>query len=118
MEIDEFIETETGKKAIKAIEEQKKELYDNWGYTKEELDHIELCMLRITNEMYLTSEEWEEDARHYLKIIDKYRKLLLQIADAAGVKSTVVDSTSVMEEAMFYTLPQEIRQLKERADWN
>ena len=113
MENYEFVETETGKKALKLVEEQKKELCDAWGYTTEELDHIELCMLRVVDEMYSTSEEWEENTRYYVKQVDKYRKLLLDIALAINAKSPVVDGTSVMEEAMFYTLPQEIRKLKD-----
>jgi hypothetical protein len=117
MEIDEFIETDTGKKALKLVEEQKKELYDNWGYTTEELEHIELCMLKVVDEMYFTSEEWEENARYYVKQVDKYRKLLLQIATIVKAKSPAIDENHVMEEAMFYTLPEEIRLLKERADF-
>jgi hypothetical protein len=113
MENYEFVETETGKKALKLVEEQKKELYDNWGYTQEELDHIELCMLKVVDEMYFASEEWEENTRYYAKQVDKYRKILLEIANAVNAKSPVVDGTAVMEEAMFLTLPQEIRKLKD-----
>jgi len=118
MEIDEFIETDTGKKTIKEIESLKRELYDNWGYSTEELHHIELCMLKLTTETYMLAEDWEEKARYYENIIDKYRKILQQIADITGAKSPVVDSTSVMEEVTFHTLPQEVRMLKDRADWH
>jgi hypothetical protein len=113
MEIDEFIETDTGKKTIKEIESLKKELYDNWGYSTEELHHIELCMLKLTTEIYMMAEDWEENATNYAKTADKYRKILLSVADAVGASSPVVDSTSVMEEAMFYSLPQEIRKIKD-----
>ncbi len=95
------------------VEEQKKELYDAWGYTIEELNHIELCMLKVVDEMYSTSEEWEENTRYYAKQVDKYRKILLEIANAVNAKPPVVDGNAVMEEAMFYTLPQEIRKLKD-----
>jgi hypothetical protein len=118
MEIDEFIETDTGKKTIKEIESLKKELYDNWGYSTEELHHIELCMLKLTTETYMLAEDWEEKASYHANIIDKYRKILLQIADITGFKSPIIDSTSVMEEAMFHTLPQEVRMLKDRAEWH
>lgn len=113
MEIDEFIETDTGKKTIKEIESLKKDLYDNWGYSTEELNHIELCMLKLINKIYMLAEDWEEKANCNSKTVDKYRKILLSIADSVGAKSPVVDGTAVMEEAMFYTLPQEIRKLKD-----
>jgi hypothetical protein len=118
MEIDEFIETDTGKKTIKEIESLKKDLYDNWGYSTEELHHIELCMLKLTTEIYMMAEDWEERAQHNANIINKYRKIMLDISNAIGAKSPVVDSTSIMEEAMFYTLPEEARRLKERVDWH
>ena len=113
MEIDEFIETDTGKKAVKAIEEQKRDLEAAWGFTTEEMHHIELCMLKVINEMYMTAEELEDDVRYYTKVIDKYRKILLEVSVAVGTKSPVVDGTAVMEDAMFHTLPQEIRNLKD-----
>ena len=118
MEIDEFIETDTGKKTIKEIESLKKDLYDNWGYSTEELHHIELCMLKLTFDTYMLAEDWEEKARYYANITDKYHKILIQIANITGAKSQVVDSTSVMEEVMFHTLPQDVRILKEAADWH
>jgi hypothetical protein len=75
-------------------------------------------MLKLTTETYMLAEDWEEKARYYADIIDKYRKILLIIATIVKAKSPAIDDNKVMEEAMFYTLPQEIRQLKERADWN
>ena len=117
MEIDEFIETDTGKKAVKAIEEQKRDLEAAWGFTIEEMHHIELCMLKVINEMYMTAEELEDDVRYYAKVIDKYRKILLEVSDAVDAKSPVVDGTAVMEDAMFHTLPQEIRKIKDQVQW-
>ena len=113
MEIDEFIETDTGKKAVKVIVEQLRDIEEAWGFTTEEQHHIELCMLKVMNEMYMTAEELEDDVRYYAKVIDKYRKILLEISKAVGAKSPVIDGSASMEEAMFLTLPQEIRNLKD-----
>lgn len=117
MEIDEFIETDTGKKTIKEIESLKGELYDNWGYTTEELHHIELCMLKLTTETYMLAEDWEEKARYYAEIIDKYRKLLISIATAVNAKSPAIDENNVMEEAMLLSLPEKINQLQDQLKW-
>jgi hypothetical protein len=87
MEIDEFIETDTGKKAVKVIVEQLRDLEESWGFTVEEQHHIELCMLKVMNEMYMTAEELEDDARYYTKVIDKYRKILLEISQAVNASA-------------------------------
>lgn len=117
MEIDEFVETKTGKKTLKSLESIKKELEDNWGYSAEELNHIELLFLQSIHEIYAIAEQYEEEASFQVNNANKYRKLLLQIADVVEAKSPVVDGTSVMEETMFYTLPQEVRNLKEQVNW-
>lgn len=117
MEIDEFIETDTGKKTIKEIESLKGELYDNWGYSTEELHHIELCMLKLTTETYMLAEDWEEKARYYAEIINKYRKLLISIATAVNAKSPAIDENNVMEEAMLLSLPEKINQIQDQLKW-
>ena len=117
MEIDEFIETDTGKKTIKEIESLKKELYDNWGYSTEELHHIELCMLKLTTETYMLAEDWEERASYYAEIINKYRKLLISIATAVNAKSPAIDENNVMEEAMLLSLPEKINQIQDQLKW-
>lgn len=117
MEIDEFVETKTGKKTLKSLESIKKELEENWGYSAEELNHIELLFLQSIHELYALAEQYEEEVSFQANNANKYRKLLLQIADVVEAKSPVVDGTSVMEETMLYTLPQEVRNLKEQVNW-
>jgi len=113
METNEFVETKTGQKALKSIESLKKELEETYEYTVEELDHIELLVLKTIHELYAFAEEQEEEAMFQTNNAYKYRKILLQIADAINAKSLVVNSSSVMEEAMIFNLPQEIRKLKD-----
>ena len=117
MEIDEFVETKTGKKTLKSLESIKKELEENWGYSAEELNHIELLFLQSIHELYALAEQYEEEASFQANNANKYRKLLLQIADIVEAKSPVVDGTRVMEEAILHTLPQEVRSLKEQVNW-
>lgn len=118
MEIDEFIETKTGKKTLRAIESIKKELKETWSYTTEELNHIELLLLKSIHDIYDHAENLESEIMFQTNNVNKYRRLLQQIADIIEAKSPVVDGTAIMEEATFYTLPQEVRLLKERADWH
>ena len=113
MEIDEFVETKTGKKTLKSLESIKKELEENWGYSAEELNHIELLFLQSIHDIYNHAEDLELEVAFQTNNAYKYRKLLLQIADIVEAKSPVVDGTSVMEEAMILTLPQEVRKLKD-----
>ena len=113
MEIDEFVETETGKKTLKSIEFVKKELKDTWDYSTDELDHIELLFLKSIHEIYAIAEQYEEEFMFQANEAYKYRKLLMQIADIVDAKSPVIDGTTIMEEARLYTLPQEIRKLKD-----
>lgn len=113
MEIDEFVETETGKKTLKSIEFIKKELEKTWGYSTDELDHIELLYLKSIHEIYAIAEQYEEEFKFQANEAYKYRKLLMQIADIVDAKSPVIDGTTIMEEARLYTLPQEVRKLKD-----
>lgn len=106
MEIDEFVETETGEKTLKSLESIKKELEENWGYSAEELNHIEHLFLNAIHDIYNHAEKLEEEATFQSNNAYKYRKLLLQIADIVG-------STVVEEEAKIYSLPQEIIKLKD-----
>lgn len=106
MEIDEFVETKTGKKTLKSLESIKKELKENWGYTSEELNHIELLFLQSIHDIYNHAEELELEIAFQTNNVYKYRKLLLQIADIVG--TSVVD-----EEVKIYSLPQEIIKLKD-----
>lgn len=117
MEINEFVETNTGKKALKSIELSKKELKETYGYTQEELDHIEHLMLKNTHEIYALAEQYEEEYMFQANNVYKYRKLLIEIADIVGAKSPVLDDSDNMIEAMFYTLPQEIKNLKDQINW-
>lgn len=106
MEIDEFMETETGKKTLKSLEFVKKELKENWSYTTDELDHIELLFLKSIHEIYAIAEQYEEEFMFQANEAYKYRKLLSQIAEIVGF--------SIEEEAKFYSLPQEIIKLKDK----
>lgn len=117
MEINEFVETNTGKKALKSIELSKKELEETYSYTQEELDHIEHLMLKNTHEIYALAEQYEEEYMFQANNVYKYRKLLIEIADIIGAKSPVLDDSENMIEAMFYTLPQEIKKLKDQINW-
>ena len=117
MEINEFVETNTGKKALKSIEFSKKELKETYGYTQEELDHIEHLMLKNTHEIYALAEQYEEEYMFQANNVYKYRKILIEIADILGAKSPVLDDSDNMIEAMFYTLPQEIKNLKDQINW-
>lgn len=117
MEINEFVETNTGKKALKSIELSKKELKETYGYTQEELDHIEHLMLKNTHEIYALAEQYEEEYMFQANNVYKYRKILIEIADILGAKSPVLDDSENMIEAMFYTLPQEIIKLKDQINW-
>lgn len=117
MEINEFVETNTGKKTLKSIELSKKELKETYGYTQEELDHIEHLMLKNTHEIYALAEQYEEEYMFQANNVYKYRKLLIEIADIIGAKSPVLDDSDNMIEAMFYTLPQEIIKLKDQINW-
>lgn len=113
MEINEFVETETGKKTLKSIEYIKRELEKTWDFTTDELDHIELLFLQSIHELYALAEQYEEEFMFQANEAYKYRKLLSQIADIVDAKSPVIDGTTIMEEARLYTLPQEIRKLKD-----
>ena len=117
MEINEFVETNTGKKALKSIEFAKNELKETYGYTQEELDHIEHLMLKNTHEIYALAEQYEEEYMFQANNVYKYRKILIEIADILGAKSPVLDDSDNMIEAMFYTLPQEIIKLKDQINW-
>lgn len=113
MEIDEFVETETGKKTLKSLDYIKRELEKTWGYSTDELDHIELLFLKSIHEIYAIAEQYEEEFMFQANEAYKYRKLLMQIADIVDAKSPVIDSTTIMEEARLHTLPQEVRKLKD-----